>query len=548
MTAILVVVLVSIAALGVDLGNAMNRKQVTQNSADFAALAGANGLPDTGTATVQLVADYLNTNAASNDGGTECNPQAGSTITAAMLTDGIEANGEVTFPSGDTRIRVVSPAARVQFGMAAVMGEGFEDTCVGSVATARLSSGSLGMSPYYATEACDQGPQVLKSDAGGPSIPFSVPALFADGDSNNVTLSSVDPNPNPNQVPVQPVGNPNGPQITITGLNNMGPGNVDMVGFFNSDQSAPFTAAPLATPAQTSTQVTVNVPNEVASFQDVWWIRVRRSSDQKWSARSTARPLLVGEVTLSCDPESTSGNFGSIDFPWSNNPNDNIVKGIKDGVPPPMTLKTWPAPPYPGPNLCKGDPLGVYSESTSLKENTNCVNTTTGLRAGAAYDGLLKPTDGRLLVPTSSTCQTLGQPASGTFNENRDLLSCFLTNNTDSISKAVAYNGTQPLFIPEIWESPRFLLVPKLEQDPTGNKWMPIVDFVPAFITDEVTGSKRQSPVLSGDTDHGFVVHNKQVRAMRVFFFDIDALPAPPDGTPLQDYFGAGPKIVTMVN
>ena len=57
-----------------------------------------------------FVADYLNTNAASNDGGADCNPQAGSTITAAMLTDGIEANGEVTFPSGDTRIRVVSPA------------------------------------------------------------------------------------------------------------------------------------------------------------------------------------------------------------------------------------------------------------------------------------------------------------------------------------------------------------------------------------------------------------------------------------------------------
>src|SRR5688500_13032799 len=106
MTGLLVVVLVSVAALGVDLGNAMNRKQVTQNSSDFAALAGANGLPSTATPTVQLVADYLNTNASSTDGGTECNPQAGSTITAAMLTDGSNVNGEVTFPSGDTRIQV----------------------------------------------------------------------------------------------------------------------------------------------------------------------------------------------------------------------------------------------------------------------------------------------------------------------------------------------------------------------------------------------------------------------------------------------------------
>ena len=56
---------------------------------------------------------------------------------AAMLTDGNEVNGEVTFPSGDTRIRVVSPAARVQFGMANVMG--FDDTCVSSVSTARIA-------------------------------------------------------------------------------------------------------------------------------------------------------------------------------------------------------------------------------------------------------------------------------------------------------------------------------------------------------------------------------------------------------------------------
>jgi Flp pilus assembly protein TadG len=545
MTGLLVVALVSIAALGVDLGNAMNRKQVTQNSSDFAALAGANGLPSTATPTVQLVADYLNTNATSSDGGTECNPQAGSTITAAMLTDGSNVNGEVTFPSGDTRIQVVSPAARVQFGMASVMG--FNDTCVSSVSTARIASGSIGMAPYYATDACDQGPQVLKSDAGGPSIPFSVPTLFADGQSNNAVLSSVDPNPNPNQIPVQPLGNPNGPQITITGT-NMEATNIDKVGFFSSNQTAPHQATPLTTPAQTGTQITVNVPNEVASYQDVWWIRVHRQSTDTWSARSQARPLLVGEVTLSCDPESTSGNFGSIEFPWTNNPNGNIELGIKDGVPPPMTLKRWPSPPFPAANNCKTDPLGVYSEYGSLKENSNCVNTTTGLRAGAAYDGLLKPSDGRLLVPTSPACQTLGQPASGTFNENVDLLSCFLTNNTDFLSKAVSYSGSQPLFTQDIWKSPRFMIVPKLAVDPAGNKWMPIVDFVPAFITDEVTGSSRQAPIMSGQTDNGFVLGNKQVRAMRVFFFDMDALPAPPDGGPLQDYFGAGPKIITMVN
>ncbi len=548
MTGVLVVVLVSIAALGVDLGNAMNRKQVTQNSSDFAALAGANGLPSTATPTVQMVADYLNTNVASSDGGTECNPQAGATITAAMLTDGNEVNGEVTFPSGDTRIRVVSPAARVQFGIANVMG--FDDTCVSSVSTARIASGSLGMAPYYATDACDQGPQVLKSDAGGPSIPFSVPALHSDAQTNNAVLSGVDPNPNPNSIPVQPTGNPDGPQITLTGT-NMGAANIDRVGFFSSDQSAPILATPKTTPAQTGTQITIDVPNQVASYQDVWWIRVRRISDGNWSARSQARPLLVGEVTLSCDPESASGNFGSIDIPWGGNDLDDLERNIRDGIRPGTTLRKWTATPIPGPNACNTHASGVISTDTQGRENTNCLQSVTGLKAKPAYDGFLKNPGGKLLVDTSDTCQDLGRPARGSLNENSDVLSCFLEDRPVplKLSDAVGYTGTDPLFTQEIWESPRFMIVPKIQVDPSGTKWMPVIDFVPAFITDQPTGASKQYPLVTGSTDNGLVVeHPQKLRAIRVFFFSMNALPDPPDGAPLQDYFGAGPKIITMVN
>ncbi len=113
----------------------------------------------------------------------------------------------------------------------------------------------------------------------------------------------------------------------------------------------------------------------------------------------------------------------------------------------------------------------------------------------------------------------------------------------------MSYNGTQPLLTQDIWKSPRLLIVPKIQTDPNGTKWMPIVDFVPAFITDQPTGASRQYPLVTGSTDNGLVVeHPKKLRAIRVFFFDMDALPAPADGTPLQDYFGSGPKIVTMVN
>ena len=93
------------------------------------------------------------------------------------------------------------------------------------------------------------------------------------------------------------------------------------------------------------------------------------------------------------------------------------------------------------------------------------------------------------------------------------------------------------------------MLVPKLAHDPSGTKWMPIIGLVPAFITDQPTGASRTNPLVSTSTDNGLVVeHPNKLRAIRVFFFDIDALPSPPDGIDRQDYIGSGKKIVTLVD
>jgi Flp pilus assembly protein TadG len=541
--AVLIVIVLGIAALGVDLGNAMNRKQLTQNSADFAAIAGANGLPATTTSTVQLVADYLNDNQPASDSSTaECNPDAGATITATMLQDGKDYNGEVTFPAGTTRIRVVSPGSRVQFGLGNVLG--FDDTCVQSVAEARISSGKYGMAPFYATDACDQGPQVLKSDAGGPSIPFSVPTLHLDAETNTSVLSTTDPNPNPGQIPVAASGDPDGPAIILSGT-NLAATDIDLVGFFSSDQTAPHTMTPTS---QSTGSLTVNVPNAVASYQDVWWIRVHNKNTNTWSARSQARPLLVGEVTLSCKPDSSSGNFGSIDIPAGGTDLDDLESNIRDGLREPTTLMPWPGV-LPSDNTCNTHPDGVTSTDTLSKENTNCVESVTGLKAGPAYDGFLGTQGKGLLKDTTPACLTVGRPPRGPLNENSDVLSCFLKDNTLKLSDAVSYSGSESLFTQDLWSSPRFLLVPKLDHDPNGEKWMPITGFVPAFITDQPTGASRQNPLVTGATDNGLVVENPdKLRAIRVFFFDIDALPPPPDGVDLQDYIGSGRKVVTLIN
>lgn len=536
-----------LAAVGVDLGNAMNRKKQTQTSADFAALAGAEGLPDTGATTVQKVADYINENQPATDGNDECDTSPGA-VTVAQLTDGDDSNGEVTFPGG--RIRVVAPLSKVTFGMANAIG--FSDVCVQSVATARIASGSVGMAPFYATSACSTGPQVLKSDAGGPSIPFSVPALSHDAETNTSVLSETNPNPDPNQISLAMDGDPDGPVITLRGT-NLGTAAIDQVGFFNSDQSQPVLASPVALPAQSPTSVSVNVPNDVAQHQDVWWIRVHNSTTDTWSARAQARPLLVGEAVLSCDPESDSGNFGSIDIPWGGNDLNDLEKNIAEGLRPPTTLDAWPGATLPADNTCDSAVGNIVSTDSpypaGAKENTNCVQSVTGLKAGPAYDGFLKAPDGRLLEDTAQVCQDLGRPQRGLHNENSDVLSCFLKNDTLRLSDTIYYNGDDGLFTQDIWSSPRFVLVPLLDHDPTGTKWMPIKGFLAGFITDQPTGASRGNPLVTGATDNGLVIENpKKLRAIRIFFFSMKALPPPPDGVDLQDYLGTGKKIITLVN
>lgn len=555
--AISALMLFGIAAMGVDLGNAMNRRKETQNSADLAALAGASGLPAQDDTTRQLVADYLNKNAAATDANDKCDTSSGD-VTVAQLKDGDNSNGEVTFP-GANRIKVVSPSSKVAFGLGNAIG--FKDTCVQSVATAAIKSGGTGMAPYYAAAPCDSGPNVLKSDAGGPSIPFSPPPLSHDGETNTSVLGG---DLAPNQVtPVATPGDPAHLFITVSGT-NLSATDIDSVGFFNSDLSEPVVSNVFLN--QNATSITVQLPNAVESRGDVWWVRVHHkvvttapvpASSDKWSARGDARPLIIGDATLSCNPESASGNFGSIQIPHGfNNDKDDLVANIQDGVLAPISLAPFPGTlPADGDCRTMGTPSVTSADPAPHNPGTNCVDTLTGLGAGDAYDGYLRNPNGKLLTDTSSRCSASPQnrPARFTLSTgesvNNDTLSCFLVNDTLHLSDLISVpTGAAPKLDQSIWSSPRFMQVPILDHDPRGHTWMPILRFKAGFVTDEVTGSSRNAPLFAGDTENGFVMQNPhKLRAIRIFFFDPDSLPAPPDGGPLTDYIG-GPKVITLEN
>jgi hypothetical protein len=419
------------------------------------------------------------------------------------------------------------------------------------------------MTPYYTTTACSTGVQTMKDNSGGLSLPYVVPVLSHDAETNGSTLDNTT-SPAPTAIAVQVVGAPDGPNVVINGT-NLGAAFVNQVGFFNSDQSEPKVVLAAAFVAQSATSITVKVPNAVASYQDIWYIRVHSTAtvtpaanQSKWSIRTGALPFQVGEGILSCDATTpagpASGNFGSVDIPWGNaNDGVDLALNIQKGLRPPTTLVPYGSP-LPADNTCQNLTASgsVISTDTLSKENTNCLQSVTGLKAIDAYDGYLG-TGGKLITDTTKPCTDLGRPLRRTLTTgehvNDDLLTCFLKNNTLKLSDAVAMTSTDPVFTQDIWKSPRLVIVPVLDHDPNGTKWMPIKSFVPGFITDQPSGASRLSPVPGTQTENGLITQNpKKLRAIRVFFFDMDALPDPPDGTKLQDYFGTGHKKVTMIN
>ncbi|MFN2624643.1 MAG: pilus assembly protein TadG-related protein, partial [Mycobacteriales bacterium] len=151
MVALLSVTLFAVGALVVDIGSAYHTRRATQTDADFAALAGAQDLPNAAAARVTAI-DYLRRNL----------PTGENLPLGAWDSDGDPANGEITITNAagapatldGQRIRVVVPPRRVTFGLATVIG--FRSTSVDATATASVR-GVASSLPYYVTP--DVGPQ-----------------------------------------------------------------------------------------------------------------------------------------------------------------------------------------------------------------------------------------------------------------------------------------------------------------------------------------------------------------------------------------------------
>jgi hypothetical protein len=585
MVALLAVVLLSLSAMSVDLGNAWQTKRQVQAGSDLAVEAGAGvkgaNLPNNGSVKSCSYgnAGALSTDQAVKDIATYLAHQADpdgtgsySSLVATLptqLTDCNMDNGEVVYgqpkKTGSTwsvtynrnQLSLVAPPKHVDFGLAGILG--FSGVDVNGVSTVEIRSPKFGALPFYAFTGCDYGPQTLQQPNNGHAS--SPVLLYAGSDSASATLTSI----NPTSYPVDTTGTVTEP-LTITGS---GFANVTQVGFFEpgngSTGPAPVTidSTKFTISPDGKTISIPDIPDQtrgVAGVQEYWYIRVmingvwsKYTTDS--SGTVTNSPMLtIGTPPLLCGQGTNQGNFGTLLLShngyngWDAVGAANVALGLDHS----LSI-------YPTGGLSDGTCSSAQTQTILWpNESTNCVDTDTGMSSKVATGGFLgigssAPGNGKyLLKPTGKTkCGTGGTEATTVklgVTINNDTLSCFFLSPTTHVSD-VDYGGYSgvPLISNAIYDSPRFAYVPVLKVQPGngGSKKYQIVDFRACFITDQPGSAvKGDQPSVA----NGLTTDNNGIVSVQVIFLNPNALPNPPvkDGT--INYIGSGAKIPLLVN
>lgn len=600
--------LFSLGAIAVDLGNTFARKRDVQAQADFAALSAGELLPATAASKPQILArvvSYLNKNQPQTDGSAQACFVTKNCVTATQMTDGNDANGEVHYGHynsataswvvNNNQLTVLAPPAQVNFGLANVMGH--SKAMVQATATVGIVVPANGVMPMYAAAGCDYGQQTLTDPANG-QVGLQA-SLNSPGDTldlkldSGATLTGSDPGLLPAQINVNSTGS-----LTITkGQAGKALNKVNYVGFFrdlNQDNPNGLPSfVPYAVPTTgkdgTGKSVTVaagQIPAIVTQYPSLWFVRLSEhayypvppalptasTAYSQWTKANQALPLRVGDSIFARCTSSTGakndGNFGTLNLPRTDvNSADwlpaNIAKGLQNDAPPnKLTLAIYPpGSPAPYPQTCSSaQSYSVISTTTgnpTLKENTNCAGTDTGLTANTSTKGLITGVNGtipgRLADPAKpTTCGPVGGPTAPTpyagIPLNNDTLACFLIPSTDKTLGDIStpgYAGPEVLD-PLVYGSPRFFWVPVFNAQASHgtSSLYPIIDFRPAFLTDQpLTANKTNLP--SPTATNGLLVNNNGITAMTIIFFNINALPANADGSRPR---GPGEKIVHLIS
>lgn len=586
MVGVMAILLLGLCALAVDLGQAWATKQHQQREIDFATLSGIQGdnLPGTVSGTCSYGNRANSTDRAIQDvsvvlakEGFTRPGSSGLPIRPQDLTDCVidgtnpeAVYGTLTFPSGSPLLAynknqlTVVANEDVDFGFAAVFGS--SGTTVSAKATGEIRSLAMNTLPMYAFSGCDYGPQTLSQPNNGHSS--AAVLLYADPgtDSTGVKLNAVSPTAYP--VDTSATAQP----ITITGLGFKKTGTtISEIGFFEPGNGVPG-PTPVTTTSFTvvsDTQITLaDIPNNtkgVSGVQSFWYIRVNTgtAASPKWSKVDNSKtnpqfnaPMLtIGSPPLICGQGSSSGNFGTLLL--SHDPYNGADKIGAANVALGLThsLSIFPSATAPTDGTCTGTTMGAKLWPT---DGTNCVDTDTGMSANIATGGFLgigsaapSPGPGLLAKPSTTMCGKGGtEPARAVVmgvNINNDTLSCFFLDPGTKVADVVDKNYVgDPLISRDILDSPRFGYVPVLPVQPGngGSKKYQIVDFRPAFITDQVGSAQRGD---APSATNGVTTDNNGVQSIQVVFLNRDAVPWPTSDKTIP-FVGTGQRIPLLIN
>lgn len=550
LVSLLSVVLFGVAALSVDLGRTWAAKRAVQRQVDVSALSAGYLLPATSTNRTSIVAEvasYLNANLVAGQ----------QQVTTTALADHDYSNGEVTFkdavgaPCSEecVRMTVHAPAARVDFGLAGVLGESGADVQrAASVLVGAALPSPEDILPFWLPSGCAFGPAMADSDAG------------TDGGSPSTTGTT-----GTHTIQGPAYTRPSGSSGAVSGIQiTQLPSNVDRASIrFTAPDTTTFVdyAAQPVGKADPLEVPDFLVGSEVTSLPGTW--KVQALVQQRGTAQvSLSQNSLTFTVTGSTTSGESSaqapapvgcvgqnrGNFGQLASPRTGVTGRdhalalNIASGLDHQLVP-YVFAPGAAPAKECVSPAGGILPGAALDDVSL-DGRNCIVADPGNNGPALLSGLVTGVDGipgRLAESRGpTTCPDRPALVVEGVPLNNDTLACFLRPGVTLDDIAHPTDVTSAMMDPAILGSPRLVWLPVVHAtDRAQKRFQPIRHFAPGFITSETQAS--------GPTDtNGLTVSGGTVRSLQVFVFDEAALPVDPRA-PTVAHSPDAPSVVRLV-
>ena len=157
------------------------------------------------------------------------------------------------------------------------------------------------------------------------------------------------------------------------------------------------------------------------------------------------------------------------------------------------------------------------------RAGNNCIISDEGNDGPQSFKGLITgigSNKGRLDVAngaTKSGCNGGNKLVSGK-TINNDLLSCYLTGGATLASITAETGVTDNMLDDAVKDSPRFCWLPVvLATDRAQKGYQPLIQYLPAFITDE-------TQTTAATSSNGVEINGNSVKVIRMFVFNKDAL------------------------